>query len=94
MQPFTVKPGETIVGLGINFLARLDDGEVLQEVTVTASAGLSVIASSVSGTIATATVSCNANQADADLELYYSVAGNAGSIRKATRSILVRAKSD
>lgn len=94
MQPFTIKPGEIVSGLGFNFSSKLAEGEVLQLVTVTASPGLTVTTSAVSGTNATATVECTAGQADADLELFYSVTGNAGSVRKATRSILVRTQSD
>lgn len=91
MKPFTIKPGETVTGMGINFISRLAADETLTSTTATASTGLTVTACSVSGTIAAATVAAAADLIDSDLSITFTATGNAGSVRKATRSILVRA---
>jgi hypothetical protein len=94
MNPFVIKPGETVVGLGINFATRLASGETLSNVAVTASAGITVVASSVDGTTAFANISVDSAQADADMFVQFTATGNAGSIRKGRREIIVRANSD
>lgn len=94
LNPFTAKPGETINGLGIDFASRLAAGEALASVIVTPDSGITVIASSVDGTNALASVSIAANQPDGDLSILYTATGNAGSVRKGWRTILVRVQSN
>lgn len=94
MQPYIIKPGETVSGIGFDFLTRLADGETLISASASASTGLTVSEVAYLGTIASATIACAADQVDADLELVFTVTGTEGSIRKATRPMLVRAVSN
>lgn len=91
MQPYTIKPGETVTGVGFDFAARLADGETLSSASATGSTGLTVASATASGTEATATISVASDLADSDLLLTFTVTGTAGSVRKAVRSVLVRA---
>lgn len=94
MTPFVAKPGETIKGLGFDFVRRLATGETVSAVTATCSAPLSVVSTGSSGTIAMVDVQVAANAADGDHDVTFSVTGSAGSVRKATRTILIRAESE
>lgn len=96
MTPFITKPGETVVGLGIDFRSRLAVGETIAAVpTVTSdTAGIIISNQGYSGTVATAAIAIPANQADASVILTYVVTGSAGSVRKASRVVWVRAASE
>lgn len=94
MIPYVAKPGETIVGLGFDFGRRLADGETLSTVSVTAPPPLSKVAESVAGTEAVVQLSVSDDAADGDYPVIFAVTGTAGSVRKAARTVLVRAVSD
>ena len=95
MNPFIVKPGETIKGLGIDFVNRLATSETIASTpTITADAGLTLSEKAYSGTIATVTIVVGGAQADAALNVYFTVTGSSGSIRKGTRVIWVRSTSE
>ena len=96
MTPFIVKPGEIIEGLGLDFDTRLTEGESIASVAVvvTSGTGLSIDGTGYSGTIAVAGVSVPVNQPDGDHTILYTVTGTAGSVRKAARTIWVRAASE
>lgn len=93
MNPFVAKPGETIKGLGLDFSTRLAAGETISSSTVTADIGLTVSGTSNQGTIALVDITVAANQSDAELNVNFTVAGTAGSVRKATRVVWIRAAS-
>jgi hypothetical protein len=95
MNPFIVKPGETIIGLGIDFTNRLATSETIAGVpTVTADAGLTVSGQAYQGAIALANIAVGAAQADAALNVFYTVTGTSGSVRKGTRLVWVRSASE
>jgi fermentation-respiration switch protein FrsA (DUF1100 family) len=95
MDPFIVKPGETIKGLGLNFSARLANGETISSApTVTADAGLTVSGQAFQGATALADIAVAANQPDGLLTVHYSVTGTLGSVRKGARTISVLANSN
>jgi len=94
MNPFVAKPGETIRGIGFDFATRLAAGETIASSIITADSGLTVDSTSNSSAIALANISIAANQADADLNISYTVTGSAGSVRKATRIVWIRAQSE
>lgn len=94
MIPFTAKPGEIISGLGFDFHRRLATGETIAQVTATASGPLSAANPAAAGTEATATITVAADAADGDYPVLFSVTGSLGSVRKATRTVLVRQASD
>ena len=91
MTPFDAKPGETIVGLGLDFRTRLADSETIAAAPTVVSdiAGLTISGQGYSGTIAVATVSIPVNQADGTVVLTYVVTGTAGNVRKGYRTIEV-----
>ena len=94
MNSFEAKPGETIVGLGVDFATRLSAGEMLVSVTLEAEDGLTIVATSVVNTVANATIAVAVEQLDADLSITYTATGSAGSILKFSRRISVRALSE
>jgi hypothetical protein len=95
MNPFIVKPGETIEGLGYDFTTKLATGETIASTpTVTADTGLTVSGAAFSGAIALANVAVPGNAIDAQLNVYYTVTGTLGSVRKGTRLIWIRANSE
>ena len=94
MTPFVAKPGETIVGLGFDFVRRLAAGETLSLVSLSASGDITAANGGANQTTATATVTVNPDAVDGDASITFTVTGSAGSVRKATRSILIRAVSE
>jgi hypothetical protein len=96
MTPFVAKPGETIEGLGLDFDTRLTEGETISSVAavVTSGTGLSITGTGYSGTIAVAVVAVPDNQPDGDHVILYTVTGTNGSVRKASRTVWVRAASE
>lgn len=94
MIPFVAKPGETIIGLGFDFTTRLAQAESVSAVSATASSPLSVTATASSGSIATATIVVDPAASDGDYPVLFAVTGSAGSVRKATRNVMVRAQSE
>jgi hypothetical protein len=92
MNSFVIKPGETVVGLGFDFANRLAAGETLLSVDILPDPGLTVNSSSVTGTIAVASISVSAPHPDAELALEFTVTGTAGSVRKGTRMIQIKNK--
>jgi flavin-binding protein dodecin len=94
MQPFIVKPGETIVGLGLDFVNRLASEETISEVNASTPSAISIVGSSATGTKAAATISIPSGLSDSDLVVNFTVTGTAGSVRKGSRLIWVRADSE
>lgn len=94
MNTFIAKPLETITGIGFDFSNRLATGEIITHVDVTPDTGITVNGTNYSNTIAVTDITIGANTDTKTLNLVFSITGSAGSIRKATRLILVRSKSD
>lgn len=94
MIPFTAKPGEVISGLGFDFVKRLAQGETISGVAVSADAPLSTSGAAATGTEATVSVAVASDAADGSYPVVFAVTGSLGSVRKAARTILVRAASD
>lgn len=90
MSPFLIRPGETVVGIGVDFAGYLATGETIADVTVTASAGLTASDPQYSGTVATATATVAADQADTEVTITFRVTGTLGSVRYGARSIVIR----
>lgn len=94
MTPFVAKAGETIKGLGFDFSTRLSSGETIASSAVVAGTGLTINSTTNSGTQALADVSIAAGLADCDIDIEFTVTGSAGSVRKASRVVWVRAASE
>lgn len=94
MNPYVIKPGETVYGVGFDFAERLASGETISNVQCSAGTGITVVGTSSSGTQAMAVIQVAAGQADADVDVVFTVTGSAGSVRKATREIWIRSDSE
>jgi len=94
MEPFIAKPGETIVGLGLDFTSRLATGETILTVAVSAPTGISASATGHDGTKAYATLAIDAAAPDGDTTVTFTVTGTAGSIRIGSRTVTIRANSN
>lgn len=94
ITPFVAKPGETITGFGFDFSRRLSQGETLVAATVVAASLLVVSAESTSGAEATATITVPPDAVAGDYAVAFTVTGSLGSVRKATRTVMVRNDSD
>lgn len=80
--------------MGFDFSTRLAAGEIIDSSTVVAGAGLTVTGTTNSGTQALADVSVTTGLEDCDIDIEFTVTGTAGSVRKAARTIWVRAASE
>lgn len=90
MRPFEVLPGEIITGFGCDFAEHFIDGETIAAATVLADTGINADTVETSGTIATATLTIVADTPPSLLSVIISATGTAGSLRKVTRTILVK----
>lgn len=94
MNPFVVKPGETVVGLGLNFVNRLAAGETIVDASAVAGSGVVVENTTWQGSTVFAQVKVEANQVDGSSSVNFTVTGSAGSVRKGSRSVTIRAASE
>ena len=94
MLPFIAKPGEIIEGLGFDFSTRLATGETITSSTITADTGISVVGTVNQGTLALANISVSDTLPNQTRYVYFTVIGTLGSKRKASRQVLIRAKSE
>jgi len=95
MEPFIVKPGETIKGLGRDFATRLAPGETVASVVAACdSTGITVAATGMSGATAFADLVIADSLTDTTRTLSLTVTGTVGSIRKGSRLIWVRVDSE